>query len=198
MMLIAGVGLVHVAESITTLWKGNSSKENTLCFLCLFILLATWALPLYWFYTSPITFNGEYSPQSLREPADIVKNIAEKELLRPPILSARKGYLIYYADAKPEALPYTDIQGLARFCELNGVDFVFLEHRLIQAYPFLDAFNGGSIPAGFVLLHRGTDPFGGKMELYRFKNNSQAANEKKTSYGQDAVDHSIRKKARDL
>jgi hypothetical protein len=145
----------------------------------LLILLAAWALPLHSFYTSPITFNGEYSPQSLREPASIVKSIAEKELLRPPTLSARKGYLIHYTDAKPAALPYTDIQGLARFCELNGVDFLFLEHRLIQAYPFLDAFNGGSLPTGFVLLHRGTDAFGGKMELYRFKNNSRDATEKK-------------------
>jgi hypothetical protein len=179
MMLVVGIGLVHVAGSVATLWKRQKATENTLCFLCLLILLAAWALPLYWFYTSPTTFNGEYSPDSLREPARIVKSIAEKELRRPPILSARKGYLIYYADAKPAALPYTDIQGLARFCELNGVDFLFLEHRLIHGYPFLGAFNGGSLPAGFVLLYQGTDAFGGKMELYRFKNNSRGATERR-------------------
>jgi Dolichyl-phosphate-mannose-protein mannosyltransferase len=176
-MLVAGIGLIYVAGSVATLWKLQKRTENTLCFVCLLVFLAGWALPLYWYYTSPITFNGEYSPDSLREPARIVKNIAKNELLRPPTLAARKGYLIHYADAKPAALPYTDIQGLARFCELNGVDFLFLEHRLIQGYPFLDAFNGGGLPAGFVLLHQGTDAFGGKMELYRFQKDSRGVNQ---------------------
>jgi Dolichyl-phosphate-mannose-protein mannosyltransferase len=176
-MLVAGIGLIYVAGSVATLWKLQKRTENTLCFVCLLVFLAGWALPLYWYYTSPITFNGEYSPDSLREPVRIVKSIAENELLRPPTLSARKGYVIHYADAKPAALPYTDIQGLARFCELNGVDFLFLEHRLIQNYPFLNAFNGGNLPAGFVLLHRGTDAFGGKLELYRFQSHSPGANQ---------------------
>jgi len=173
MMLVEGIGIVHLAGSVATLWKRGSARENTVRLVFLLILLAAWALPLYWFYTSPTTFNGEYSPDSLREPARIVKSITETELLRPPTLSARKGYVIYYADAKPAALPYTDLQGLARFCELNKVDFLFLEHRLIQGYPFLDAFNGGSLPAGFVLLYQGIDAFGGKMELYRFQKNSR-------------------------
>jgi hypothetical protein len=176
-MLVAGIGIVHLAGSVAALWKRTRATENALCLVFLFALLAAWVQPLCWFYTSPQTFNGEYSPQSLREPARIVKSIAEKELFRPPVLSARKGYVIHHADAKPEALPYTDIQGLARFCELNGVDFLFLEHRLIQAYPFLVSFNGGNPPAGFTLLHRGTDAFGGKLELYRFQRRSPGANQ---------------------
>ena len=172
MMLVEGIGIVHLAGSVAALWR-QKKAENILCFLFLFILLATWALPLYWVYTFPRTFNGEYSPDSLREPARIVKSVAQKESLRPPTLAARKGYLIYYSDAKPAALPYTDIRGLARFCELNAVDFVFLEYRLIQGYPFLEAFLVGSLPDEFVLLHQGTDAFGGKMELYRYQKNSR-------------------------
>jgi hypothetical protein len=179
MILVAGIGIVHLAGSVAALWKRTRATENALCLVFLFALLAAWVQPLYWFYTSPQTYNGEYSPQSLREPARIVKSIAEEEFLQPPTLSARKGYLIHYTDAKPAALPYTDIQGLARFCELNGVDFLFLEYRLIQAYPFLDAFAGASPPTGFVLLHHGTDAFGGKIELYRFQNNSQLAGERR-------------------
>jgi hypothetical protein len=179
MMLVEGMGIVYLSESLGTLWKRARARENTVCLGFLSILLATSALPLYWFYTSPRTFNGEYSPKSLQEPARIIKTVAEKELLRHPTLSARKGYLIYYADAKPEALPYTDIRGLARFCELNAVDFLFLEYRLIQGYPFLDAFADGRPPAGFALLYRGTDALGGKMELYRFQNNSQRAGERR-------------------
>jgi hypothetical protein len=178
MMLVEGIGIVELAGAVATLWKRGSARKNTLCLVFLSVLLATWALPLYWFYTSTRTFNGEYSPASLQEPARIIKTIAEKELVRPPTLSARKGYLIYYAGAKPEALPYTDSHGLARFCELNGVDFLFLEYRLIQGYPFLGAFAGGKPPAGFVLLYRGTDAFGGKMELYRFQKNSRGASER--------------------
>jgi hypothetical protein len=178
MMLVEGMGIVYLAESVGTLWKRMHAKENAVCFGFLLILLATSALPLHRFYTSPRTFNGEYTPESLREPARIVKSVGANELLRPPVLSARKGYLIYYAEAKPEALPYTDIQGLAKFCELNGVDFVFLEHRLIQGYPFLAAFADGTPPVGFALLHRGVDAFGGKMELYRFQKDSRGASER--------------------
>jgi 4-amino-4-deoxy-L-arabinose transferase-like glycosyltransferase len=176
-MLVAGIGIVYLAKSLASLWERKRALENLLCLVFLLALMTIWAQPLYRLYASPPTFNGEYSPQSLREPVRIVKSIAEKELLRPPILSARKGYLIYYAEAKPEALPYTNIQGLTRFCELNRVDFLFLEHRLIQAYPFLVSFNGGNPPAGFMLLHRGTDAFGGKLELYRFQSRSPGANQ---------------------
>jgi hypothetical protein len=169
-MLVEGIGLVYVANALATLFNWKWTAERSLSFVCLCLLLAGWVLPLYWFYTSPQRFNGEYSPASLQEPIRIIKTITQTELHRPPTLAARKGYVIYYADAKPAALPYTDIEGLAKFCEINGVDFVFLEHRLIQGYPFLEAFNRGDLPARFLLLHRGTDAFGGTLELYRFQN----------------------------
>jgi hypothetical protein len=176
MILVEGIGLVYVANALAAVLNRKRAAERSLSLAFLLVVLAGWVLPLYWFYTSPPKFNGEYSPDSLQEPVRIIKSIASKELRRAPTLAARKGYVIYYADAKPEALPYTDIQGLARFCEINAVDFVFLEHRLIQGYPFLESFNGGDLPAGFVLLHRGTDEFGGKLELYRFQNHSPVAN----------------------
>ena len=175
MVLVEGIAIVYLAGSLSTLWKKNGTRENILCCVLLSILISAWSRPLYLLYTSPKRFNGEYSPDSLRQPVRIVKSIAEKELRRSPIVSARRGYLIYYSEAKPEALPYTDIQGLTRFCELNGVDFLFLEHRLIHGYPFLESFNGGDLPAQFLLLHRGTDAFGGKLELYRFQNHSPGA-----------------------
>jgi Dolichyl-phosphate-mannose-protein mannosyltransferase len=169
MMLVEGIGIVFLAGVVGTLWQRGRPPENALRLLFLTALIAAWALPLYWFYASPQTFNGEYSPDSLREPARIVKNIAQKELLRPPIVSARKGYFIQYADAEPVAFPYTNIEGLTRFCELNRVDFLFVEYRHCGTYPFLEIFATGRPPAEFVLLYRGSDAFGQRLELYRFQ-----------------------------
>jgi hypothetical protein len=173
MMLVEGIGIVHLAGSVAMLRKWGSARRNTVCLVFFLLLLGAWSLPLSRIYTSPKTFNGEYSPEALREPALIIKSIAQKELLRPPIVSARKGYLIYYADADPAAFPYTNIDGLKRFYELNQVDFLFLEYRLIKGYPFLEAFTNGEPPFEFALLHRGTDPFGERLELYRYQRKSQ-------------------------
>ena len=179
MMLIEGIGIAYVARAVSTLWSQIKVRKNILSLVFLGLLVVPSVLPLYWLFTAPPTFNGEYSPGALREPIRIVKNIADTELRRPATLSARKGYVIHYADAKPAALPYTSIDGLVKFCELNGVDFVFLEHRLIQGYPFLDAFTGGKTPPGFVLLHEGIDPFGGKLQLFRFSDHAPAASQTK-------------------
>jgi len=169
MMLVAGIGIVHLAGSVAALWKRTSATENALCVVFLFALLAAWIRPLYGFYSAPRTINGEYSPESLREPARIIKEIKEKELLRPPILSARKGYLTYHAEAEPAALPYTNMEGLIKFCTLNKVDFLFLEYGHIGKHPFLAVFAAGKPLQEFALLYRGTDAFGRKLELYRFQ-----------------------------
>jgi 4-amino-4-deoxy-L-arabinose transferase-like glycosyltransferase len=169
MMLVEGIGIVYLAQSAGTLWQRGKPPENALRFVFLTALVAAWALPLYWFYASPKTFNGEYSPDSLREPARIVKSIAQNELLRPPIVSARKGYFIHYADAEPVAFPYTNMEGLTKFCELNKVDFLFVEYRHCGTYPFLETLAVGKPPAEFVLLYRGADAFGQRLELYRFQ-----------------------------
>lgn len=172
MMLVAGIGIVHLARSVVTLWKRPAVMENALCVVFLFALLAAWVQPLYGFYSAPRTFNGEYTSESLREPARIIKSITEKELLRRPILSARKGYLIYHADAEPAALPYTNMEGLIKFCTLNQVDFIFLEYAHIENHPFLRVFADGKPPQEFALLYRGADAFGRKLELYRFQKTS--------------------------
>jgi hypothetical protein len=169
MMLVEGIGIVYLAQSVGRLWQRGKSPENALRLVFLTALVAAWALPLYWFYASPRTFNGEYSPESLREPARIVKGIAQKELRRPPIISARKGYFIHYSDAEPVAFPYTNVEGLTRFCELNKVDFLFVEYRHCGTYPFLETLATGKPPAELVLLYRGSDAFGQRLELYRFQ-----------------------------
>jgi hypothetical protein len=168
MMLVEGIGLVYLAKLTGRLWTRGRVPENTLRAIFAAVLIAVWALPVYSLFVSPKTFNGEYSPESLREPVRIIKSIAEKELLRVPVVSARKRHLMYFAGVESAALPYTDIQGLTRFCDLNGVDFLFLQYRQIKHYPFLEAFANGKPPAGVTLLHRGTDAFGERLELYRY------------------------------
>jgi hypothetical protein len=169
MMLVEGIGVVYLAEAVGALWKRRRRPERALCFVFLTVLIAAWTLPLYWFYAAPKTFNSEYTPESLREPARIVRSIVQKELFRPPIVSARKGYFIHLADAEPVAFPYTNIEGLMSFCELNKVDFLFVEYRHCGTYPFLETLANGNPPPEFVLLHRGSDAFGQRLELYRFQ-----------------------------
>lgn len=65
-------------------------------------------------------------------------------------------------------MPYTDYAGLVKYCDLNQVDFVFLEHRKIKKFPFLKAFLKEHVPLEFSLLYKGADALGYNIELYRF------------------------------
>ena len=66
-------------------------------------------------------------------------------------------------------MPYTDYVGLVKYCDLNRVDFVYLEYGKIGSYPFLRTFAKGEAEREFTLVYKATDVAGRDIELYHFR-----------------------------
>jgi hypothetical protein len=54
-------------------------------------------------------------------------------------------------------VPYTDLEGLTAFMRARRAPFLYLEHKQVNGYPFLSAFEVETPPPGWELLYRGHD-----------------------------------------
>jgi len=167
-LFIEGIGIVYVAQRLPHRFRSSRLRLLASTSIIFLTLVAVWALPFFRIYLKPAWSNWEYSPVYLQEPIRIVKEIGREAQLETRIV-ARKSYLGYFADAKTVALPYTDYEGLVRYCELNNIDLLFLQHRLLASHPFLEKFTKGNPPLDFTLLHREVDGSGRRIELYSFE-----------------------------
>jgi len=173
-MLMEGFGIVYLSQRLLKFHNDGSWRKLILPFMLFFILIGASAIPLLKTFRPP-HFNKEYSPIELKEPVAIVKKIAENDLLRTPIIVSGKSYLSYFTDGRGLRAPYDDYEALVKYSNLNNVDFLYLKHnRFIKhKYPFFKAFLQDIPPPDFVLLYSGVDEYGGKIELYRFRGNTQ-------------------------
>lgn len=166
--LTGGVGVAYISRTLLKGYESYSLYNHLLPFIFLFGLIGAWNLPLLKTF-SPPDHNHEYSPAELREPITIVKKIEENELRRAPIIVSQRGYLAYFTGGKQFYLPYTDYEGLVKYCNLNNVDIFYLKHKKVKKYPFFQAFLKDKSTPDFSLLYSGVDAYGGKIELYRFQ-----------------------------
>ena len=83
-----------------------------------------------------------------------------------------RDYIAYFLGAPRIPMPYTDYQGLVRYCEINKVEFLYLVHRRLRnwGHPFLQEFTHDRVLKNFTLLYSGVDAYGEKVELYRVVN----------------------------
>jgi len=98
------------------------------------VLIAGQAVPIYKSLNPP-TFNGDYDPAVLAEPASMLRE-------RPAVerMAARKGYLAYMAGIDYIPVPFTDLEGLVSYLRLNESEFVYIDFKLLELYPFLASF----------------------------------------------------------
>jgi 4-amino-4-deoxy-L-arabinose transferase-like glycosyltransferase len=166
MMLLEGVGILYVADV-----AGHARRlpvgRTALCSLCVVALLGFWARPLWSSLRSPDSAR-EFSPRDVAGPLVALRQDVEANLHRRPRIAARTNYFSYLADAANFALPHTDYRGLVRYCELNDIDYVFLERRRLSAFPFLGNFQRSDAPR-FKPVYAGDDSGGFPVELYRFE-----------------------------
>ena len=135
--------------------------------LCVVLLVSFWARPLWSSLRSPDS-GREFSPRDVAGPLVAIRQDVEANLHRRPRIAARTNYFSYLADAANVALPHTDYRGLVRYCELNDIDYVFLEHRRLSAFPFLGNFRQSDTPR-FQRVYTGNDSGASPVELYRFE-----------------------------
>lgn len=164
-LLVAGIGAVHVAEIILGRTGGRHSARNWLIAAIVLVVIAGWGMQLRRTLNPP-SHNREHDPAALQEPIKILRQAAS-ELGRPPRLSARAGYLAYFADAQGLALPYADYDAFVKYCDLNEVDFVYLQHHRVGQFPLFERFREADFEDHFQLVYRGADTAGETFELFR-------------------------------
>lgn len=169
--LIAGLGVGYVIQALSKDEVLGYKKQAVFLLVVLSVIVLPWVFPAYKASAKLPNFNKEYSPQELREPSSIVKKIAAAELKTSPIVVALNTYIAFYSDGRGLPMPYTDYQGLVRYCELNNVDFLYLKHQAVSRrdLPFYERFLNEKNTPGFDRLYSGVDSSGGKVELYRFE-----------------------------
>ena len=97
----------------------------------------------------------------------ILKEIAEKELGRPPVIVGERAFVAHYADGVAVDFPYTNLRKLVRYCQLNNADFLYFTHRRVREWPFFSEYQTRGFPGNFTLVYSGLDAYGEKVELYR-------------------------------
>lgn len=171
MCLIAGIGIIYVTKVLVGTDRQYAAVFNLFPLIFLFGTATGWAVPIKQALNPP-NYNREYSLAELREPIHILRNIADNELGRAPVVIAEKGYVAYFLGASRLPLPYSSYENLVKYCELNKVGFFyFVDKRIRESnFPFYKDFTSGRALADFTLLYSGVDAYGEKVELYRFKN----------------------------
>lgn len=169
MLLVAGVGIVSVAETLVegvSTPIGKAVTVPTVALLMTGLAVASWAIPL-WAAFNPPSASPHYSRSELQQPIRLVQQFAVAEAARRPRLMARWGFLALYSGAEGISMPYTDYEGLVRYSALNDIDLLYLTPST-DSYPFAATFAANAYDNDFVLLYRGVNAQAEPVSLYRF------------------------------
>jgi len=168
-MLIEGIGVMHVSESLSVSLK-RSYTRYIFPIIFLLIIFVPSAMPLYKMYQNEPNADEVSQYYNNRgnylEPVSVIKSIAQNEMKRKPVILSRHSHLSYFADGDFVFIPYTDYDGLVRYSILNNVDFLFLQYRYLDDFPFLERFKENNTP-DFKKIFEKMDFQGEKIELYR-------------------------------
>lgn len=169
-LIVAGIGLYGTVQYIVKEMQIDSVyRYSLLIIICLFIL-SVWALPINLNIKMP-AINREYDPEIIQRMATIIED--DNELQHEIAVSARKGYLPYYSGSRNVITPYTDYDGLVKYLYLNNVTYLFLEHAMLERFPFIESFNNESYTDDFILLYETVDNRGRNYSLYKVISNER-------------------------
>jgi len=164
-MLVEGIGIGYLSRSLTR--QNTGSKQALLSLALVFVVSAPFVFSLRAALFPP-GGDFQYRPAELKEPAGVVKEISKTQLKRTPVIVARHLGLAYLSEGTAVVMPYTDYASLVKYCDLNHVDFLYLEYGKIGSFPFLRTFAKGEAGKEFTLVYKATDVAGRDIELYRF------------------------------
>lgn len=163
-LIVAGIGLYATIRYIVKEMQVNKLYRYSLLMIICALLLSVWAIPINSNLKMPAR-NREYDPQVIQKMVTIIQD--DNKLQRKVAVAARKGYLPYYSGTRNIITPFTDYNGLVNYLNLNNVTYLFLEHALLDRFPFIENFNEGSYGNDFLLLHETIDRQGRKYSLYK-------------------------------
>lgn len=176
LFLIEGMGIVYLSQFLIDKYNMRSSTLYILNTIFLTLLIGAQLVPLYIAVSgSPNrNFKNFYNTfTSYKEPASIIREISEKELKRIPNIVTRKIHIAYVTGGKVLQMPYTDYDGLVKYCSINKADFLALHFTSLVNHPFVSMFERKKSTPHFVLLFEGKDDKGNRLRLYRFIGNER-------------------------
>ena len=168
MFLIQGVGIVYLSSLVLKLSRlGGRFQilQHGFPYAILLVAIASVAAPG-WKSLHPPTFNYEYGVDELKGPLAFIKRDFNSPN-RGPRIVARTAHVPFMSNGECYYIPYTDYEGLVRYCYLNDVDYLYFLHRRLKRYPFYEQFERGEIPE-FQLVFSGTDAYDKETGLYKF------------------------------
>ena len=167
-LLIEGIGVTHLAKKISKFSPKAHAKEIGICMIIVVTMVGI-TTPQLWLSIDMLDHrNKEYSLSILERPISIIREFVQNNPKTDVSVIARKRYLPYFAEVNLVRTPYTNYEGLVKYCEANNVDFLFLQYRLIAEHPFLKKFEGDLPPEDFHLVYSTYDKFDKKVELYQY------------------------------
>lgn len=170
-ILVEGIGIAylvrHIAAAMT--YDPNDSVSKISFALLFLALIAGQSIkPLKRIYIYPVRYNNEYNNALISKAAAIISEVSKTGKIENPRIVDRKMYLPFYSGMDAAPLPYTDYEGLVKYCSLNKVNFLFLRYNLIDKYPFVSRFHNKFKIDDFQLLYSERDSYG-LNELYRVR-----------------------------
>lgn len=166
-LLVAGIGMVSVAEMLASLRPGAASvvAPGMVAALAL-VVVGSWGMPIRAALKPPDS-NREYSWAELREPVRLVSGAGLHDPRQKPRVMARRAYLAQYAGAVFVTMPYGSYDQLVEYSALNSVDLLYLNSDNAR-FPFTGDFATDRHREHFTLVYQGEDAQGAPVALYRF------------------------------
>ena len=117
-------------------------------------------------------FNEEYDPRDLTEAVAALNSDRKQSKAEAPNVIARKQYFTYAAKSNYVPIPYTDYDGLVKYCELNDVDYVFLNYDYLSGYPFLNQIDSEFEKDFNSVFSSSENYLAQRIDLFRFRGDS--------------------------
>ena len=168
LILLAATGIQAVTISIGHILPRMRQRKILAMMIMTAFCLTPYGLHINRILFRPDSTNREYDETAITEAARIFRaRISPADSERPNVI-ARKGYFGHFANANTISMPYTNLAGLLRYMEINRVEYLFVESRLVQKYPFLQEIRGAADGTlQFDLLYEDTDSRGGDLVLFK-------------------------------
>jgi hypothetical protein len=115
---------------------------------------------------NPPSYNKEYNPAELREPARLVRALSA-DTGRELVIVARRPYLAFAVGGSTLNMPFATLPRLLRYIRLNDADFLFVEQSQIAAWPFLQELAARDSIPGLRRVYSKLTETNGRLELYR-------------------------------
>lgn len=162
--MLAGVGLADTAASLGRERAPLAWRRDVLLTVLIVFATAPFCLGLYRLYSKPDDANRWYQEAAIADVAATIRKIGADSGKRPTLLGAHS-FVAFRGDADGVTAPWTNLDGVIRYMELNGIGYIYV-NKHIEEYPFFEALGTPEWDRRFTLIVNGENNAEGRYALY--------------------------------